>query len=125
MRICVYLGSSAGNNPLYREAADQFGTLLAKRGIGLVYGGGMVGLMGVVADAVCAAGGEVHGAPTGYPSLDRMLMGLREGQLVTEVHRRLGVLPGARHLARPPADRSLPLGGRFAEQPAGLVVAGD
>ena len=39
MRICVYLGSSPGRNPLYREAAEQFGTLLARRGIGLVYGG--------------------------------------------------------------------------------------
>lgn len=60
-RVCVFCGSSAGTRPVYAEAARATGRLLAERGIGLVYGGGNVGLMGVVADAVLAAGGEVTG----------------------------------------------------------------
>jgi uncharacterized protein (TIGR00730 family) len=60
-RICVFCGSSPGARPVYAEAARATGRLLAERGIGLVYGGGNVGLMGEVADAVLAAGGEVTG----------------------------------------------------------------
>ncbi len=60
-RICVFCGSSSGVRPVYTTAANAFGTLLAQHGLGLVYGGGRVGLMGVVADAVLAAGGEVIG----------------------------------------------------------------
>ena len=60
-RLCVFCGSSAGSNPAYRVAADAVGRLLAARGIELVYGGGNVGLMGTVADACLAAGGEVTG----------------------------------------------------------------
>lgn len=60
-RVCVFCGSSAGTRPVYAEAARATGRLLAERGIGLVYGGGNVGLMGEVADAVLAAGGEVTG----------------------------------------------------------------
>ncbi|MGO4220480.1 TIGR00730 family Rossman fold protein [Lysobacter sp. TAF61] len=59
--VCVYCGSNAGAKPIYTERAIALGTELAKRGIGLVYGGGNVGLMGVVADSVLAAGGEVTG----------------------------------------------------------------
>ena len=59
--VCVYCGSRAGNDPAYRAIAQDFGTILGKQGILLVYGGGRVGLMGVVADAVLAAGGEVEG----------------------------------------------------------------
>jgi uncharacterized protein (TIGR00730 family) len=60
-RIAVYCGSSGDIPAVYREAAHAFGTLLARRGIGIVYGGGKVGLMGVVADAALAIGGEVIG----------------------------------------------------------------
>ena len=60
-RLCVFCGSSHGANPAYAEAAKNVGSELARRGIGLVYGGGNVGLMGVVADAVLAGGGEVVG----------------------------------------------------------------
>jgi uncharacterized protein (TIGR00730 family) len=60
-RICVYCGSSRGSDPVYKAAAVELGTCLAARNIGLVYGGGKVGLMGVLADAVLAAGGEVIG----------------------------------------------------------------
>lgn len=61
IRICVYSGSSFGASPVYAEAANAFGTVCAERGLGIVYGGGGVGLMGVLADAALAAGGEVIG----------------------------------------------------------------
>ncbi len=57
--ICVFCGSSIGSDDAYREAAVNLGRLLAERGIRLVYGGGKVGLMGVVADAALQAGGDV------------------------------------------------------------------
>ena len=60
-RICVFCGSSPGHDPRYLEAARAGGRALAQRGLGLVYGGGSVGLMGAVADAALAAGGEVIG----------------------------------------------------------------
>jgi uncharacterized protein (TIGR00730 family) len=60
-RICVFCGSSTGLRPVYAEAAREMGALLVQRGIGLVYGGGCVGLMGTIADAVMRAGGEVIG----------------------------------------------------------------
>ncbi len=64
MRVCLYCGSNAGSNPGFTDAARRFGAALANRGIGLVYGGGSVGLMGVAADAAMAAGGEVIGVIT-------------------------------------------------------------
>lgn len=64
MRICVYAGSSVGARPAYRAAAAELGALLADEGIGLVYGGGNIGLMGVAADAALAKGGEVIGVIT-------------------------------------------------------------
>jgi uncharacterized protein (TIGR00730 family) len=60
-RVCVYCGSSAGHDPAYRAAAEELGRHLAGRKIGLVYGGGKVGLMGALANAVLAGGGEVIG----------------------------------------------------------------
>ena len=60
-RICVFCGSNAGNNPVYRTAAEKLGRLLAARGIELVYGAGNIGLMGAVADACLEAGGTVIG----------------------------------------------------------------
>src|SRR5262245_11008481 len=59
--VCVFCGSSSGSDPVYAEAARRLGAVLAARGLNLVYGGGHVGLMGVVADAVLAAGGKVVG----------------------------------------------------------------
>jgi len=59
--LCLYCGSSRGNNPTFTQAALQFGETLAKRKIKLVFGGGRVGLMGVAADACLAMGGEVIG----------------------------------------------------------------
>jgi uncharacterized protein (TIGR00730 family) len=60
-RVCVFCGSSFGRDPLFRAAAIAFGQLVAKRGLGVVYGGGSVGLMGALADAALDAGGEVIG----------------------------------------------------------------
>jgi len=60
-RICVFCGSSAGSRPEYRGCAEELGVELTRRNIGLVYGGGNVGLMGAIADAVLAAGGEAIG----------------------------------------------------------------
>ena len=78
--ICVFCGASTGHDPIYREAAENLGRALAERGIRLVYGGGAVGLMGVVADAAMAAGGEVIGiipqslkdAEVGHTGLTRL-----------------------------------------------------
>jgi hypothetical protein len=60
-RICVFCGSSAGSQREYRECAEQLGAELTRRKIGLVYGGGNVGLMGAIADAMLQVGGEVIG----------------------------------------------------------------
>jgi len=60
-KICVYCGSGPGTDPAFVEAAKAFGTILGKNGIGLVYGGGNVGMMGEIANAVEANGGELTG----------------------------------------------------------------
>ena len=60
-KVCVYCGSRPGDNPAYAAAARALGQGLAARGIGLVYGGGKVGMMGALANAALAAGGEVVG----------------------------------------------------------------
>jgi uncharacterized protein (TIGR00730 family) len=60
-QICVFCGSSAGGRPEYHAAAEELGRELARRHMGLVYGGGKVGLMGLLADAALSAGGEVVG----------------------------------------------------------------
>lgn len=59
--ILIYCGSSAGHNEIYKKTATQVGETLAKQGLSLVYGGGSVGLMGTVADAILANGGEAIG----------------------------------------------------------------
>ncbi len=61
MKITVFCGSSMGNSPVYADAAKELGAAFAQQDIELVYGGGHVGLMGTIADAVLAAGGRVHG----------------------------------------------------------------
>ena len=88
-RICVYCGSSSGSNPLHREAAARLGELLASRGIGLVYGGGNVGLMGVIADAALAAGGEVIGViPTALMEKELGHGGVTKLHVVASMHER-------------------------------------
>jgi uncharacterized protein (TIGR00730 family) len=93
MRICVFLGSRPGNSPVYAEAAAQFGMLLAQRGIGLVYGGGAVGLMGVIADAACAAGGEVIGViPEALRAREHDHQGITELHVVQTMHERKAMM---------------------------------
>ena len=89
MRICVYCGSSPGRSPIYVEAAAALGTLLAERGIGLVYGGASVGTMGAVADAVIAAGGEAIGViPTHLAGRELAHAELTELHVVANMHER-------------------------------------
>jgi len=89
MRVCVYAGSNPGSNPAYAEASVALGNELAARGIGLVYGGGKVGLMGVIADAVLAAGGEAIGVMP-QALIDREIghTGLTELKVVDSMHER-------------------------------------
>lgn len=88
-RICVYCGSSNDVDERFKSAARQMGTLLAQRGIGVVYGGGSVGLMGIVADAALAAGGEVLGViPDKLQRLELGHDGLTELFVVDSMHAR-------------------------------------
>ncbi|MBK9167708.1 MAG: TIGR00730 family Rossman fold protein [Bryobacterales bacterium] len=92
-QICVYCGSSAGSRPVYREAAHRTGELLARRKIGLVYGGGDVGLMGVVADACLAAGGEVIGVmPQALVEREIAHQGLTRLHIVRSMHERKALM---------------------------------
>ena len=89
MRICVFCGSSPGNNELYANAAREIGRLLAQRGIGVVYGGGRVGLMGVVADAALSVGGEVIGVmPQSLVAREIQHTSLSELHVVDSMHTR-------------------------------------
>lgn len=93
MRICVFCGSSSGNQPLYLDAAQQLGTTLAKAGITLVYGGAQVGLMGCVADAALAAGGEVIGViPRHLVERELAHTGLTELREVGSMHERKAMM---------------------------------
>jgi uncharacterized protein (TIGR00730 family) len=87
--LCVYCGSSMGRDPAHREGAAAVGSLLAANGVRLVYGGGAVGLMGVVADAVMAGGGEVIGViPEGLFSNEVGHTGITELVEVESMHQR-------------------------------------
>lgn len=88
-RLCVFCGSSRGSNPVFEAKAAELGRLLAERGIGLVYGGGNVGLMGSLADAVLAAGGEVIGViPQALLDKEVGHQGLTELRVVGSMHER-------------------------------------
>lgn len=88
-RLCVYCGSRAGTRPTYAAAARQLGQLLGASGGQLVYGGGRVGLMGIVADATLAAGGRVLGViPEALMQLEVGHAGLSELRVVPTMHRR-------------------------------------
>ncbi|HLF40593.1 MAG TPA: TIGR00730 family Rossman fold protein [Acidimicrobiia bacterium] len=92
-RVCVFCGSSPGARPDYREAAVAMGTVLAEEGIGLVYGGGCVGLMGAVADAALAAGGEVIGIiPEHMRSREIAHYGLSDLRVVDSMHERKALM---------------------------------
>jgi uncharacterized protein (TIGR00730 family) len=88
-RVCVFCGSSPGANPVYLDAARAMGRALAERKIGLVYGGGSTGLMGAVADAALAAGGEVIGViPRALQLRELAHAGLTHLHVVGSMHER-------------------------------------
>ena len=88
-RICVFCGSQVGTNPLYRQAAQDLGHLLVQRGSGLVYGGGHVGLMGVIADTVLQDGGEVTGViPEAMVARELAHRGVTQLHVVASMHER-------------------------------------
>ena len=87
--ICIYCGSNTGSNPIYAERAAALGTRLAQQGLAVVYGGGNVGLMGVVADAALAAGGEVIGViPEQLVGWEVAHTGLTRLEVVANMHER-------------------------------------
>jgi uncharacterized protein (TIGR00730 family) len=92
-RLCVFCGSSPGANPVYVEAAKNVGNELAHRGVALVYGGGNVGLMGVVADAVLAASGDVIGViPEALMAKEVGHRGLPDLRVVKTMHERKAMM---------------------------------
>ncbi|WP_127956759.1 TIGR00730 family Rossman fold protein [Serratia microhaemolytica] len=87
--ICVFCGASEGQNPAYVASACEMGQLIASQGRRLIYGGGKKGLMGVVADAVLAAGGEVIGIiPERLVEAETAHHGLSQLEIVPDMHTR-------------------------------------
>jgi uncharacterized protein (TIGR00730 family) len=92
-RICVFCGSSQGSHPEYRAVAEEMGAELVRRKIGLVYGGGKVGLMGLLADAVLRAAGEVIGViPEHIMSREIGHKGLTKLHVVHSMHERKALM---------------------------------
>lgn len=92
-RICVFCGSAVGSHPAFAEAARRLARALAARGTGIVYGGGSVGLMGVIADAALAAGAEVIGViPHGLVVREVAHGGLTEQRVVPTMHARKALM---------------------------------
>lgn len=91
--LCVFCGSSPGANPAYTDATEELGALLAAEGIGVVYGGGGVGLMGKLADAVLAAGGEITGViPRSLVDREIGHRGVADLRVVDSMHERKGLM---------------------------------
>jgi uncharacterized protein (TIGR00730 family) len=92
-RVCVFCGASSGRLAAYAGAARAFGTAAATRGLGIVYGGGRVGLMGAVADAALAAGGEVVGViPQELVERELAHRGLTDLHVVGSLHERKALM---------------------------------
>ncbi|GIG54333.1 TIGR00730 family Rossman fold protein [Demequina activiva] len=92
-RVCVFAGSSPGADPRFMESATALGTLLASRGIGVVFGGGSVGLMGAVADAALKAGGEVIGViPEALDRREVSHRGVTQLHVVDTMHERKAMM---------------------------------
>jgi uncharacterized protein (TIGR00730 family) len=88
-RICVYCGSNPGSKPVFRQSGRELGRELAKRGLGLVYGGASVGVMGAVADGVLEAGGSAIGVlPHFFSTKEIAHRGLDELIIVNSMHER-------------------------------------
>ncbi len=93
MRICVFCGSASGLRPIHAQAARATGKALAERGVELVYGGGRVGLMGIVADATLEAGGHAIGViPRALASREIAHDGLSELHVVAGMHERKALM---------------------------------
>jgi uncharacterized protein (TIGR00730 family) len=92
-RLCVFCGSSRGHSPAYVTAAAEVGKLLAERRIGVVYGGASIGLMGALADAAQAAGGEVIGViPRALVEWELAHTGLADLRVVASMHERKALM---------------------------------
>ena len=88
-RICVYCGANSGKNPQFAQIANHLGRLLAENNIELVYGGGRIGLMGIVADSVLAHGGKVIGIiPQKLVDKEQAHTGLTDLRIVNDMHER-------------------------------------
>ncbi|HET9487714.1 MAG TPA: TIGR00730 family Rossman fold protein [Chryseosolibacter sp.] len=89
MNVCVFCGSGSGFNPAYSEAARKLGVLLADASVRLIYGGGNIGLMGTVADAVMGAGGKVTGVIPAF-LLEKEVghRGITDLEVVESMHQR-------------------------------------
>jgi uncharacterized protein (TIGR00730 family) len=88
-KICVYCGSGPGKNPVYAESAKKLGQDMASHGIGLVYGGGSLGLMGIVARSVLESGGHVTGIiPQFLKEREQMLQDAQEVLVTRDMHER-------------------------------------
>lgn len=88
-KICVYCGSGPGNNPAYAASAEALGKEMAERGIGLVYGGGSLGLMGIVAKSVLRNGGHVTGIiPQFLKDREQMLRDVQDAIVTADMHER-------------------------------------
>ena len=93
MRLCVFCGSAPGHRPEYAAAARTLARVLVERGIRIVYGGGSVGLMGVLADSALALGGEVVGViPRPLASRELAHSALTELRLVSSMHERKALM---------------------------------
>jgi len=91
--IGVFCGANCGNKPVYREAAERLGLLMAQQDIVLVFGGGNVGLMGAIADAVLAAGGDAIGViPQSLVDREVAHQGLSELHVVQTMHERKALM---------------------------------
>jgi uncharacterized protein (TIGR00730 family) len=92
-RVCVFCGSNPGTRPAYSITARALGAALVRRGLGLVYGGGGVGLMGILADTVLEAGGEVIGViPEALVAREVAHHGLTELRVVGSMHERKALM---------------------------------
>lgn len=92
-RVCVFCGSSPGSDPAFAAAAVELGRVLAEHDLGLVYGGASVGLMGRLADAALAAGGEVIGViPRALVDLEVAHRGLADLRVVGSMHERKALM---------------------------------
>lgn len=92
-RICVFCGSNLGIRPVYRAAAEQLASLLIHRGVELVYGGGNIGLMGILADSMLASGGKVIGViPESLMAREVGHRGLTELRIVDSMHERKALM---------------------------------